>query len=52
MSQVFPTAGILLRPATVTQIAAAAHAGRRMPAKTTFFYPKPRTGLVFRLLRS
>jgi len=21
-----------------------------MPAKTTFFYPKPRTGLVFRRL--
>jgi uncharacterized protein (DUF1015 family) len=43
-------AGFLLRPATVAQIAAAARARRRMPAKTTFFYPKPRTGLVFRRL--
>ena len=43
-------AGFLLRPATVMQIAAAARARRRMPAKTTFFYPKPRTGLVFRRL--
>ena len=43
-------AGFLLRPATVAQIAAAARAGRRMPPKTTFFYPKPRTGMVFRRL--
>ncbi len=43
-------AGILLRPATVYQIEATAHGGQRMPPKTTFFYPKPRTGLVFRLL--
>jgi len=44
------SAGLLLRPATVEQIAAAARAGRRMPQKTTFFRPKPRTGLVFRRL--
>jgi uncharacterized protein (DUF1015 family) len=43
-------AGFLLRPATVAQIAAAARGRRRMPAKTTFFFPKPRTGLVFRRL--
>ena len=43
-------AGILLRPATVAQIEATAHGGERMPPKTTFFHPKPRTGLVFRLL--
>ena len=43
-------AGILLRPATVAQIEATAHGGERMPPKTTFFSPKPRTGLVFRLL--
>jgi uncharacterized protein (DUF1015 family) len=43
-------AGFLLRPASVAQIAEAARARRRMPAKTTFFYPKPRTGLVFRRL--
>lgn len=42
------TAGVLLRPATVSQIEANAHAGHRMPAKTTFFHPKPRTGVVFR----
>jgi uncharacterized protein (DUF1015 family) len=41
-------AGILLRPPTVAQIASAAHAGRRLPEKTSFFHPKPRTGLVFR----
>ena len=41
-------AAVLLRPATVAQIAATGHAGERMPPKTTFFHPKPRTGLVFR----
>lgn len=45
-------AGVLLRPATVAQIAAAARAGRRLPQKTTFFYPKPRTGMAFRQLDS
>ncbi len=44
-------AGVLLRPVAVTQIARAARAGRRMPTKTTFFHPKPRTGMVFRRLR-
>ena len=43
-------AGLLLRAATVDQIARTARAGRRMPQKTTFFRPKPRTGLVFRRL--
>jgi uncharacterized protein (DUF1015 family) len=43
-------AGFLLRPASIAQIAATARARRRMPPKTTFFYPKPRTGLVFRRL--
>ena len=41
-------AAVLLRPATVDQIAAISHGGERMPPKTTFFYPKPATGLVFR----
>ena len=41
---------ILLRPVTVDQIAAVADAGARMPPKTTFFQPKPLTGLVFRSL--
>lgn len=43
-------AGVLLRPATVGQIAAAAQGGRRLPQKTTFFTPKPRTGLAFRFV--
>ena len=43
-------AGVLLRPATVAQIEATAHGGERMPPKTTFFHPKPKTGLVFRRL--
>lgn len=43
-------AAVLLRPVTVAQIRAAAFAGVRMPEKTTFFQPKPRTGFVFRSL--
>ena len=43
-------AGVLLRPATVAQIEATAHGGERMPPKTTFFHPKPKTGIVFRRL--
>ncbi len=43
-------AAILLPPVTVEQIRAAARARVRMPQKTTFFAPKPRTGLVFRSL--
>lgn len=43
---------VLLRPVSVTQIRSAAAARVRMPEKTTFFSPKPRTGMVFRLLDS
>jgi uncharacterized protein (DUF1015 family) len=43
-------AGLLLRPATVAQIRGVAEARTRMPAKTTFFWPKPRTGMLFRPL--
>jgi uncharacterized protein (DUF1015 family) len=43
-------AAVLLRPATVAQIAAIGEGGVRMPPKTTFFWPKPRTGLVVREL--
>ena len=43
-------AGVLLRPVSVAQIAAVADARDRMPPKTTFFWPKPRTGVVFRSL--
>jgi uncharacterized protein (DUF1015 family) len=35
---------------TVPQIRAAALAGVRMPQKTTYFAPKPRSGLVYRPL--
>ena len=41
-------AAVLLRPATVAQITETAHRRERMPPKTTYFYPKPRTGFVFR----
>lgn len=44
------TVAVLLRPATVDQIAAVCHGGDRMPPKTTFFWPKPRTGIVYRKL--
>ncbi len=43
-------AAVLLRPVTVSQIAEWAAAGRRMPPKTTYFTPKPRSGLLYRLL--
>ncbi|HLX87859.1 MAG TPA: hypothetical protein VKR22_05340, partial [Acidimicrobiales bacterium] len=41
-------AAVLIRPVTVDQIATWAHARRRMPPKSTYFHPKPRTGMVFR----
>ncbi len=44
------SAAVLLRPVDVRQIARTALAGRTMPTKTTFFHPKPRTGMVFRRL--
>ncbi len=43
-------AAVLLRPVGVDTIRAAAAADLRMPEKTTFFAPKPRTGMVFRSL--
>ena len=36
----------LLNPTRVDQIIAVADAGERMPAKSTYFYPKQATGLV------
>lgn len=41
-------AAVLLRPPTVEQISAIGAGETRMPPKTTFFWPKPRTGLVVR----
>ena len=43
-------AAVLLRPATVEQITETGRSRTRMPPKTTFFWPKPRTGMVFRAL--
>jgi len=43
-------AAILLRPVTVAQISEWAGERRRMSPKTTYFSPKPRTGMVFRSL--
>jgi hypothetical protein len=43
-------AAVLLRPPTVAQISEWAHRHRRMPPKTTYFSPKPRTGMVIRPL--
>lgn len=44
-----PGAGLfLLRPVTAATVHAVAAAGQRMPPKTTWFRPKPRTGLVMR----
>ncbi len=39
---------VLCRPATVAQIAATGRGGERIPPKTTFFWPKPLTGMVLR----
>jgi uncharacterized protein (DUF1015 family) len=43
-------AAILCSPVTVAQTRAASVDRVRMPQKTTFFSPKPRTGMVFRAL--
>jgi uncharacterized protein (DUF1015 family) len=40
-------AAFLLRPPTVEQVAATAKAGRTMPQKSTYFYPKLTSGLFF-----
>jgi uncharacterized protein (DUF1015 family) len=43
-------AAFLLRPVTVAQIESWASARKQMAPKTTYFSPKPRTGMVFRSL--
>jgi len=43
-------AAVLLRPVTVAQIASVADGGRKMEPKSTYFFPKPRTGITFRPL--
>jgi uncharacterized protein (DUF1015 family) len=39
-------AAFLLRPPTVEQVAAVAAAGRTMPQKSTYFFPKLTSGLL------
>ncbi len=41
---------VLMRPADVADVLALAAAGERMPRKSTSFGPKPRTGLVLRVI--
>ncbi len=40
------TAALLLNPTKVAEVKAVASAGERMPHKSTYFFPKPLTGLV------
>ncbi|MDR0944796.1 MAG: DUF1015 domain-containing protein [Bifidobacteriaceae bacterium] len=44
------TAGVLIRPTSIDEILRTAREGLLMPPKSTFFTPKPRTGLVVRPL--
>jgi hypothetical protein len=39
-------AALLLNPTKVSEVQAVASAGERMPHKSTYFFPKPLTGLV------
>jgi uncharacterized protein (DUF1015 family) len=41
--------GLLMRPPTLAQIQAVADAGENMPQKSTYFWPKPASGLVMAL---
>jgi uncharacterized protein (DUF1015 family) len=41
---------VILRPARFAEVAAVAAGGEVLPQKTTYFYPKPRDGLVLRPL--
>lgn len=43
-------AGFVVKPATVNQVLAVSESGDVMPQKSTFFYPKIMTGLVFHSL--
>ena len=43
-------AAFLLRPVPVAKIEAVAETGRLMAPKSTYFHPKPRTGMAFRSL--
>lgn len=41
--------GIFVRPPTLAQVQAVADAGENMPQKSTYFWPKPASGLVMML---
>jgi uncharacterized protein (DUF1015 family) len=41
--------GIFIRPPTLAQIQAVADAGENMPQKSTYFWPKPASGLIMAL---
>jgi hypothetical protein len=43
-------AAYLLPPTTTRRIHAVVERGERLPQKSTFFWPKPRTGMVLRTL--
>lgn len=43
---------ILLNATTMDDVKAVSEAGEKMPKKSTYFYPKPVTGLVFRSFRA
>ena len=40
-------AAFIVRPPTIEQVEAFARAGERMPPKSTYFYPKLASGLLF-----
>jgi uncharacterized protein (DUF1015 family) len=41
--------GIFLRPPSLAQVKAVADAGQVMPQKSTYFWPKPASGLIMSL---
>lgn len=43
-------AAFLLNPTRVSEVSAVASAGERMPHKSTYFFPKPLTGLVLHVM--
>jgi uncharacterized protein (DUF1015 family) len=44
------TGALLLNATKVSEVQAVAEAGERMPHKSTYFYPKPLTGLVINVM--
>jgi uncharacterized protein (DUF1015 family) len=44
------TGALLLNATKVSEVQAVATAGERMPHKSTYFYPKPLTGLVIHVM--